>query len=258
MKVMARIFGVIGIVSMFLPATASADDDWQFQITPYLWFAGIKGDVSTIPGYPPAPIDVSSSQALQDTKTSYMGILSVKKGRHAGFVDFLYSDVQSDLYYAPTLNLTLQSTSKTTLVTAGYAYEVYESDKAFVDLFAAARYWEVDSQLDLVGGLGILPPQYAPPYTISNKESWVDPLIGIMARSALGDSKFFVSGILGVGGFGVGSDHLYDASLHFGYQWSKLIGTTLGYRMYDVKYQDGSFLYDVRQQGWLLGLSFTF
>jgi len=25
-----------------------------------------------------------------------------------------------------------------------------------------------------------------------------------------------------------------------------------------VKYEDGSFLYDVRQQGWLLGLSFAF
>jgi len=25
-----------------------------------------------------------------------------------------------------------------------------------------------------------------------------------------------------------------------------------------VKYEDGSFLYDVRQQGWLLGISFAF
>ena len=33
---------------------------------------------------------------------------------------------------------------------------------------------------------------------------------------------------------------------------------TLGYRRYDVKYEDGPFLYDVRQDGWLLGVTFSF
>ncbi len=258
MRTIIRILGAIVLLSLFIPATASAEDEWQFRITPYLWFAGIKGEASTIPGYPVAPIDVSSNQALQDTQASFMGLLELKNGKHAGFVDILYSDVRSDLYYAPALNLTLKSISRSTLVTAGYAYELYNSSQAFADVFAGARYWEVDSQLDLVGGLGVLPPPYSPPYSIRNKESWVDPVIGVRARSALGGSKFFVSGILGVGGFGVGSDRFYDASVHLGYQWSKLIGTTLGYRLFDVKYEDGSFLYDVRQDGWLLGVSFTF
>jgi hypothetical protein len=243
---------------MLLPLSSSADDAWEFRVTPYLWFAGVKGDVATIPGYPPAPIDIPSSDALKDTEASFMGVFEAKKGRHGGFLDILYTDVQSDLYNAPALNLTLKSTSKNTLATLGYGYELYNDNRSSVDLLAGVRYWKVDSTLDLVGGLGILPPPYQPPYSIRNKESWVDPLVGIKGRAALGESKFFVTGILGLGGFGVGSDHFYDATVNVGYQWSKLIGTTLGYRLLDVNYENDDFLYDVRQEGWLLGMSFSF
>jgi hypothetical protein len=244
----------LALAPVLMPATASAGDEWQFRITPYLWFAGVKGEASTIPGAPVAPIDVSSSQALEDTEASFMGVFEVKKGKHGGFLDVLYSDVQSDTALIPApIGLTLRTTSKSTLVTAAYAYELYNRDQGSVDVFGGARYWEVDTQLDFGGGLGLLAGR-----TIRNKEDWVDPLIGIKASSALGGSKFFVSGILGVGGFGVGSDNFYDASADIGYQWNKTIGTTLGYRVFDVKYEDGTFFYDVRQEGWLLGVSFAF
>ncbi len=254
MKAIARVFCAFGLVAMLLPATASAEDRWEFRIVPYLWFAGVKGDASTIPGAPVAPIDVSSSDALKDTQASYMGVFEVKKGRHAGFIDYLYTDLESDeTLVGDPINLTLKTVSKNTLMSAGYAYQLYNRDRASADVLLGARYWKVDTYLEFGGGLGVLAGR-----NIRSTESWVDPLIGIRGRTALGQSNFFVSGILGVGGFGVGSDHFYDASLHLGYQWSKLIGTTLGYRVFDVKYEDGSFLYDVRQDGWLLGISFAF
>ncbi len=242
-----------GPAAVLLPASASAGDEWQIRITPYLWFAGVKGDVSTIPGAPVAPIDVSPSQALEDTEASFMGAFEVRKGRHGGFLDILYTDVESETTLIPApINLTLKTTSKNTLLSAAYAYELYDRDQASVDIFGGVRYWEVETQLDFGGGLGLLAGR-----TISSNEDWIDPLIGINARSALGGSKFFVAGIVGVGGFGVGSDEFHDVSGHIGYQWNKTIGTTLGYRMYDVKYENGDFLYDVRQEGWLVGVSFA-
>jgi hypothetical protein len=254
MSIFTRVTSILGLVLLFLPMAVSAEDKWEFQIVPYLWFAGIKGDASTIPGAPVAPIEVTPKQALEDTKASYMGLFDAKYGRHGGFIDALYTDVRSDTVLVPSpINLTMRSTSRNTLVSAGYSYELYKKDRAVVDAFLGARYWEIDTQLEFGGGLGILAGQ-----SVRNEKSWVDPLIGIRARTALGNSNFFVSGLLSVGGFGVGSDSFYDVSAHLGYQFNKTIGATLGYRLFDVKYEDGSFLYDVRQDGWLLGVSFAF
>jgi len=65
-------------------------------LSPYLWFAGIKGDVATVPPLPPAPIEVTPSQALEDTQAALMLLFTAKKNRHGVFFDFLYTDVESD------------------------------------------------------------------------------------------------------------------------------------------------------------------
>jgi hypothetical protein len=253
MKIFRLLSRAFIFVCVFLSPMAHAQDQWRYQLSPYLWFAGLKGDVATIPGAPPASIEISPSEALQDLKVGLMGAFDAKKGRHGGFADLVYTDVRSDTELVPAIGLTLKSISKTTLFSAGYMYELYKNESAVVDLLAGARYWGIDTELEFGGGLGILAGR-----SVSHNESWVDPLIGIKGRTSLGASKFYVAGILAGGGFGVGSDHFYDVSAHVGYQWTKAVGTSLGYRVFDVKYEDGSFLYDVRQEGWLLGLTFAF
>ena len=44
-----------------IPAHAETDekDTWRFQVAPYAWLAGQKGTVATLPGLPPADIDVN-------------------------------------------------------------------------------------------------------------------------------------------------------------------------------------------------------
>ena len=85
-------------------------------------------------------------------------------------------------------------------------------------------------------------------------------MIGLKGLSALGDSKFFISGGLVIGGFGVnaGSDIFWDASINLGYQWTEGFSNTLGYRYLDVDYEKDDFLYDVVQDGITLGLSWRF
>jgi len=56
------------------------------------------------------------------------------------------------------------------------------------------------------------------------------------------------------GRFGAGSDGFYDASVNIGPQWGKAKAVVVGYREYDVDYANGSFLYDVKQDGWGIGL----
>ena len=231
-----------------------AADEWQFRLTPYLWFAGLKGDVATIPGLPAAPIDLSPSDALNDTEASLMFVFDASKGQHGVFFDFLYSDVQSKEELIPQpIGLSLKSVSKTTLVTLAYQYTAYSADNAALDLLVGGRYWDVDTELRFGGG----PPPLGG-RKVSHAESWIDPALGIKGRMPLGDSKFYLEGGAGIGGFGVGSDLFYEFNGAVGYQWSTSIGTTVGYRMFDVDYEDGDFLYDARQQGWQLGLTWAF
>ena len=103
------------------------------------------------------------------------------------------------------------------------------------------------------GGLGLLAGR-----SISNRESWVDPAVGVKGRAPFGNSRFYFDGGAGIGGFGVGSRLAYEINLNIGYQWTKSIGTTIGYRMFDVDYENDGYVYDVRQQGWQLGLSWAF
>jgi hypothetical protein len=233
-----------------------ADEEWRFRLSPYIWFAGLKGDVATTPPLPAAPIDISSSDALSDSEASLMIILDAKKQRHGIYADLLYTDIDSDEeLIPPPIDLNMTARSKTTIFTLAYQYEFYNQEQVVVDLLAGARYWNIDTELRFRGGLGILAGE-----KLSEEESWIDPLLGFKARAPLGDSQFYVTGGAGVGGFGVGSgsDLFYDISANVGYQWNKEIGTALGYRIFDVDYEDGDYIYDVKQEGWQVGLTWAF
>lgn len=240
-------------ILMLSPAIANAEGDWDFRLTPYLWFAGVKGDVSTLPGSPVLPIEVSPSDALNDSQVSFMMFFEAKKQRHGMLFDILYTDSESDTTLVEAISLTMKSISRNKMFSAAYEYELYNKDQTVLDVFGGVRYWKVDTILEFGGGLGILAGQ-----RIRNAESWVDPLIGVKGRTPFGNSKFYAVGWIAGGGFGVGSDSFYDVSANIGYQWNKAIGTTLGYRLFNVDYQDGSFVYDVQQEGWALGLTWAF
>jgi len=248
---------LVFLAAIFLhaaPLTAWAEDGWQFRLTPYLWFAGLKGDVATIPGAPAAPIDISPSEAIEDTEAGLMLLVDAKRGRHGVFADFMYTDVQSDEELIPSpIDLTLRSVTKTTIFSLAYQYEIFNQDQAVIDLMLGARYWDIDSELSFGGGSGLLAGR-----KVTHDESWIDPMLGVKGRMPLGGSKFYIQGGAGLGGFGVGSDLFYEFSGAIGYQWTPAIGTAVGYRMFDVDYDDDGFVYDARQQGWQLGLTWAF
>ena len=245
------------LLALFLhvvPPTVWADEGWQFRLTPYVWFAGLEGDVATIPGAPVAPIDISPSEALEDTEASLMVLVDAKRGRHGVFADLVYSDVRSDEELLPSpISLMLRSVTKTTIFSLAYQYEIFNRDHAVIDLMLGARYWNIDTELRFGGGLGFLAGK-----RVLHDESCIDPLLGIKGRMPIGHSKFSLEGGAGLGGFGIGSDLFYEFSGAIVYQWTPAIGTAIGYRMFDVDYDDDGFVYDARQQGWQLGLTWAF
>jgi len=239
---------------LFLPSLSAAQetDEWQFQLAPYAWLAGQNGKVATIPPLPPADIDIDFyDDILGNINGALFLVGEARKGRWGIVADAAYVDIElEDSTPGPFFTL-LDSRTQSWIVSAAGFYRLTEKQNSFLDLVGGIRYWSVDSTLNLQEGL-------LPTRSVANNEDWLDPIIGLKGLAPLGDSRFFVSGFLLLGGFGAGSDFMWDANVNLGYQWTETFSTVLGYRYLDVDYEDGDFLYDITQDGIILGLSWRF
>lgn len=242
---------------MFLLAAPQARAEagggqWQFQLAPYAWLAGLKGSTSTLPGLPAADINIDFyDDVLGNLNGALMLLGEARKGRFGFVADAVYTDIESNNSTPGPFFNSADTRSKTWMISGSLFYRLYEKNRTFLDAFGGARYWSVDTELSLGGGL--LGPRQA-----SHTENWVDPLVGLKGLLPLGASKFFVSGFFLVGGFGVGSDFMYDVNANLGYQLTKGFALTLGYRYLDVDYEQDGFKYDVAQHGPVLGFSWRF
>ncbi len=241
------------ILSISAYADPTSGDKWKFQLAPYAWLAGQKGKVATLPGLPPSDIEVDFyDDILGNINLAGMLVGEARKGRYGLFTDIVYTDIEAEdptplgIFYSGVNSLT-----KSWMVSVAGLYRLVENQHRFLDVIGGFRYWSVDSELTLKAGL-------LPEESRSNSEDWFDPLIGLKGLSGLWDSKFFISGGLALGGFGAGSDFFWDANVNLGCQWTKGFSMTVGYRYLDVDYEKDDFLYDVAQDGLVLGLSWRF
>lgn len=244
------LFSLLAVV----PARAetAAGDTWHFQMAPYAWLAGINGTVATLPGLPPADIDIDFwDDILGNINGALFLVGEARKDRLGVFIDLAYVDIESDGATPGPFFSSVVSTSKSWMVSGAGLYRMVDQSGAFLDFLAGIRYWSVDSNLELRPGL-------LRGRNVSNQEDWVDPLVGVKGLFPLGASKFFLSGGVVIGGFGAGSDFMWDGNVNLGYNWTDTFATVIGYRYLDVDYEDGDFLYDVAQQGPILGFSWRF
>jgi len=231
-------------------APAMAGDDWEFSLMPYLWFAGLDGQTSSVPGEPPVDVDAKFSDILENLDLALFLAADARKGRWGMLLDLMYVDVEADgTFPGPEFSDVTFESTQWVIGGLGY-YRLVEKDKAFVDALGGVRYWDVSNDLFLAAG-------EAPDTLIEIGDSWLDPMAGFRGRSTLGESSFSFGWHLMAGGFGAGSEMFWDLRGDLGYHWEKT-AVILGYRYLDVEYDDDDFLYDVTQDGPILGLIFRF
>lgn len=236
-----------GLLAALLSMSAGADDDWYFLLAPYVWFAGAKGELTPAPGISARDVDVSAIEALQDTEASFTLMFQAQKQRHGVLFDVFYSDVLQESSTDAEFAVRYKAALKNTMVTTGYSYELHNSPQSIINIVGGLRYWQVDTRLTL----DLDSPQ---PQNNHNSESWVDPVVGVDTKIRLADSPVYLSGFFGVGGATGGADSFYDVSGHIGIPLTDSLIASLGYRLFDVEYDRNAFVYDIRQEGWVLGL----
>jgi hypothetical protein len=248
---MVRKFGLVTLALFGLTGLANAADlappppaesDWVFTAAPYLWLAGLNGDVGA--GGQEADIDLSISDVLQHFDLGFMGAGEARNGRFSIASDFMWVKLSAERdLLVGDVDLTAETLTATGL--GGYSL-IYE-DGGNLDVVAGARLWSVSNTLDFS----------ALPNSFDDSETWVDPVVGLKGRANI-SPNFFVTGWALAGGFDVSSKFMWDVMGSVGYEFNDTFSATAGYRGLGVDYRNDGFIYDVVQSGPILGFVFKF
>lgn len=250
---MPRLIPVVSLIAI-LSATGGpvrADAPWQFQIAPYIWAAGLDGDVATLPGVPAASVEAGFTDIVENLDVAFMIAGEAHNGRAGLFADIFYADIEATGSVPDPSYSTADLESRTLYATGAVFRRIWADERADLDVMAGLRLWSVDTELALGAGT-------SPATAVSHDENWADPFIGFKARGTLGAGRFYQSLSVLFGGFDVGSDLMWDANVNLGYQWTDGFLTSIGYRFLAVDYSNDEFLYDVVQEGPTVALIWRF
>jgi hypothetical protein len=231
--------------------TSSADDEWSFGLAPYVWTAGISGNVAAF-GAPTANIDVSPVDVLEDLDMAFMGVGEARYGRWGLFMDIVYSDVSTDSKNTPgPLFGSASVTAETFFVTPMLEYQAIDNGWSELYPMAGVRVWYSKTELSLTSGL-------LNGRTFSDDATWVDPTIGLRGRIKL-DRNIWLTGWGIVGGFDVDHDQfMWDVFGGVTYGFNDWASAVVGYRATGTDYSDGGYVYDITMQGPVIGAVFRF
>lgn len=220
----------------------TVEDRLEIGFAPYLWAAGLEGQVGVF-GQPPADIDASFTDLAENLDMALMFVFDARKGNYGFFLDFAYINLSIEGNLPGPAATPVGVGVKSIFVTPMLYYRVHDSGTSSVDAMAGARIWHSGNDL-AIGALAT-----------SDDQTWVDGTLGLRAQTQLSD-RFYVSatGLIG----GLSSDFMWDIFAGVGWEANDWLALVLGYRAMGVDYSNNGFVYDIRQHGPVLGAQFRF
>jgi hypothetical protein len=239
-RLMLVLLMVGGSVSLTFAADDGEAESWEFEITPYIWGAGLDGDVSS--GGVSIPIENDYNFfVLENLDLVGSATFEARKHNWALLFDGLYIRYSDDLS---------NPSFETHLVNEGGFFEAavsYRFEKLkFMEFIAGARYVFVNLDLALTPG----------PVVKASKD-WVDPILGLRFTWEMTD-RWLIRLRGDLGGFGAGSDLVSSAALTIEYHLSEMFALKAGYRFMKGEFEDRDFIHDVSLSGFGLGLGIRF
>lgn len=226
---------------------AASSDEWQFQLTPYIWFVGITGRA----GIGNRVIDTNTSVTDSDVELNFgfMGTFEARKNKFVILTDLQYSDLSTERGNPGPFFSSTRGSFKTFVLDPEVGYRVLDNGKgAFVDVLGGVRYWHVNGDLQFRAGI-------LPAVEVSRSRGWIDGVVGLRGRAAL-SPRWFLTGKADLGGGG--SKFTYQLFGGGGFMVTKSIALIGGYRHLSVNYDRDGFLFDMALHGPILGIGFRF
>ncbi len=248
------------MIAPLLAFQAHAEEQWQFQITPYIWGVSQQGDIgqTDVPlvGDMVVELDMSFSDIAERLDSAALIAFKASKGDWVIWTDYIYMKLVDDLSMTiGNSGLTIANTDITARETfwdldVGYRL-INNADYDFY-LYGGIRQVDIDTvaSIQFQG-----PGQNA--QRVSIGDDWLDPLIGVISNWQFAE-KWSLIGQLELGGFGVGSDSSFQLALTANQTLSDSWSMRYALRYVDVDYDDNGFVFDTKTTGPLIGVSYSF
>ncbi|RPH43521.1 MAG: hypothetical protein EHM91_08690 [Planctomycetota bacterium] len=243
------------ICSLLMVRAASGQDEEQrsepdtwFEITPYLWMAGMKGTVG-VKGLS-TEVGKSFSDLISDIDAGAMATARFRTGNFVVTGDFNWIKLSADGDTPGNLFSGAEVEAETIMASLSLGYRLPMGTSGHAELFVGARGWMVDSEIRFAAGT-------LPALQISDDNEWVDPIIGARFHYQLGKS-WSIGVLLDVGGFDVSSSTTSAAVVGATWHLSDHFGISLAYRYLADDFEDDGFTWDIAEHGFILGVSIRF
>ncbi|WP_192179785.1 hypothetical protein [Mesorhizobium amorphae] len=242
--------GAADVVSPVTPELkpVASEQGWTFSVAPYFWAAGLSGSVSQF-GLPTVDVDANFGDILENLDFAAMAVAEARYDRYSIFGDLQYVKLSTGSGTPRgVLATSVDLTSETFSGLVGAGYSIIQSDAGRLDLVAAMRVWSVNTDLDFHGGIldGV---------SRSDGATWVDGLAGVRATYSLTPEVYLTGwGMVGAGGANLD----WDVAAALGYRFNERFSAVAGYRALGVNYRNDGFVFDVVQQGPIMGLVIRF
>jgi hypothetical protein len=223
------------------------DDGWSYRLTPYIWLPSLSGSFRVDSGDPPADVDVSFLDLLD---FAFLIAGEARKDRWGILGELNYLVLSESAATDGTIYLGAKVGLDATMGSLFAAYRAYDGADASLDVLAGARAWWLDLQIDYQAGT-------LPARSVEQSSGWVDPVVGLRGQIPATD-RIVLTGIAGIGGFGVGTDLQWEVLASASYLFNQSVSASIGYRHLEIDFDDGSFLAEFGLSGPYLAVSFNF
>jgi hypothetical protein len=231
------------------PRARAADEPsaWTFDFVPYYWSASISGSL-TIDGES-ADVEDGGDGFFGDP--ALLGFLGHFEAHHGP-----WSFAIAPIFISADMEAEQSSTIGGDISIHAQVHEAFVAREmaAGFEWMAGLRYQKLATDLDLESG-------GTPLIGVDSSRSWLDPIVGLRYHTRFG-ADWSLHARADIGGFGVGSDFVWNASAYAGYSFSSLCALQIGYRALSFEFEDGSgsseLAYDLSMFGPVIGVSFSF
>lgn len=254
-------------------------DDWQFQVTPYLWLPTIGGSLvhDQPPGGGAPEVDVGPTDWLELLNFAALVSGTARNGKFSIITDMVYLSLAKDsdgevasvqgrgasgrisTPVSGSLNLDTESDLDGLTWTLAAGYTLGETETSLIDVFVGVRYFGVEVSSDWELSAAITTPQgdtvLARQGSIKSDQDLWDGIVGVRGHLGLGDGKWTLPYSLDVG---TGSSELTlnaIVGLSRSFDWGDLV---LAYRHLQYDQEKGGLLQDFSFSGPAFGVTFRF
>ena len=217
-------------------------DEWRFEVTPYLWGAGISSTLFYNDRYLNTA-KLSTSNVLGDLKSGGMISAEAHYGNWGIMGDLVSATLQttgSGTVVVPTpsyggvpAHAADKVTMQQNIITGAATYTVLNNQSIYLDGLAGVRGIMATATVSLnlsAGGVSVGAVD-------SKSVSTADPIVGFKGRYRIADSTWYIPFYADIGGGGGTTNMTWQGVLGVGKTFEKWVDVSLAYRTmyYDMK-----------------------